>query len=325
MSPMRRCVLAFALLIVADASAQDIMSDAPVVPNLAEGRTITTHNSFVSKTSGVLSRADSIRITTLEFEGDQVVAGCTFRRIALGFDSDKPAQIAYDARLRERLDMRTPSSKLFCAEQFLAMHGRDTTPILLYAPDTEEAAGRFANSLLQAETQGSGFITLDLSQGEALELPLLKFRIGETLIRCVLYEPDMSVNPASPSTQATTALEPFEGRWIHNGNKERYVVVSRQGIRWKRGDREETRIPQWMCKDVPEKKVVSFPVPSNAAMCIDGKIIRAVQTAELSLSGTNSLTIVEGRSHELKHESGFAAVDPGGATHTFSRDVHTGK
>lgn len=314
---------ALALFIGAAASAQDVMSGATAVPDLAEGRTIITHNSFVSKAPGVLSRAESIRITTLEFEEDQVVAGCNFSRIALSFDCDKPVRIAYDPRLRQRLDIRTPGSKLLCAGQFLAMDGPNAVPVLLYAPETEEAIGRFTDSLLQAETQGSGFITLSHTQGEAFTLPLLKFRIGETLIRCVLYEPDMSVNPAGISTQAPTALGPFEGRWIDNEEKERHVVVSRQGIRWKRGDREETTIPQWMCKGVPEKNAVSFPVPSNAAMSIDGKVMRAVQTVEMSLSGAN-LIIVEGRSHELK-QNGFSVYDPGGTQHMFSRDVQKDK
>lgn len=65
------------------------------VPNLAQSASVTARDSWVSKTPGVISRNDSYRIRTLEFDHEQSIEGYTFSSIAMVFDSDKLTTINF--------------------------------------------------------------------------------------------------------------------------------------------------------------------------------------------------------------------------------------
>lgn len=205
------------------------------VPNLAQGASVTARDSWVSKTPGVISRKDSYRIRTLEFDHEQSIEGYTFSSIAMVFDSDKLTTINFGGSLRESLPMKKGNIKLSCNGQALVKQGESEVPVLLYAPDEDNPFPRFVGSTINDENTASGWITITDSQQKQLKLPLLEFRIGETLVRCVIAE-ESSMNSTTNASPKSEAAAPnvipgaFVGKWVALDNKDHYVLVTADDI-----------------------------------------------------------------------------------------------
>jgi len=282
------------------------------VRDLAQGNTITRRDSFVAKTPGVLSLKDSIRITTLEFEQDQTVAGYTFKLVARATDSDGPVDIAFGGSLSAPLSIKKGGTELRCLGQVVVKQADKHVPILLYGGEDGKRLGRLVGATMQKEkeTEASGWIVLKDRENKEINLPLLKFRIGESLIRCVLDERSAIHDTAIP--------EPFLGKWIAVDNKNHFILVAQAGIKWERGDIEGPEVvPLSKCKIAAAKTSVSFPVRSSAAAVAGGRIVRGTVNVEMTASG-DSLTISEGASSTIS-AGGFAFQQIGGAKHVFRK------
>jgi hypothetical protein len=93
--------------------------------------------------------------------------------------------------------MKKGEIKLSCNGQVLVKQGDNEVPILLYAPGEDNPFPRFVGSKITDENAASGWITITDSQQKELKLPLLKFRVGETLVRCVIADASAMDNPTN--------------------------------------------------------------------------------------------------------------------------------
>lgn len=122
------------------------------------------------------------------------------------------------------------------------------------------------------------------------------------------------------SEQSEGIPQSFLGRWIALDNKDHYVLVTGDVVRWERGDIEGPEIIALAnCKVSVDKQSVSFPVRSSAGALVGGKIARGTMTVTMTLTN-DSLTISEDASDTIKDtRSGFVFQQTGRAKHVFRK------
>lgn len=128
------------------------------------------------------------------------------------------------------------------------------------------------------------------------------------------------------SEQSQGMPQSFLGKWVALDNKEHYVLVTGDAIKWERGDIEGPEIIGLAnCKVSVDKQSVSLPVRSSVGALVGGKIVRGTMTVTMTLTN-DSLTISEGASDTIKDaRSGFAFQQIGGAKHHVFRKVQETK
>lgn len=125
----------------------------------------------------------------------------------------------------------------------------------------------------------------------------------------------------SPASDKPKAIpNSFIGKWVGFDNKDHYVLVTVDTIRWERGDMEGPEIiPITKCSVSTDSHSVSFPVRSSVGALVDGKMVRG--TVVVTMTETNdTLTISQGASDTIKDSrSGFAFQQIGGTKHLFRK------
>ncbi len=108
------------------------------------------------------------------------------------------------------------------------------------------------------------------------------------------------------STQPSSPLEHFVGKWVDQDHKDQSIVVTPTSIRWDRGFDEGPEIILSANSKTGTDGGVSFSAASSsgAAMLVGGKLVRPTATDEMTLDG-DTLTITEGAAAGKDPSSGF--------------------
>ena len=137
----------------------------------------------------------------------------------------------------------------------------------------------------------------------------------------VARKQDNGKSPATVQPPTNALSEELVGKWIALDNKDHYVLISAGEIRWEKGAADGPDIiPASKWTILPDKHSVTFPVRSDAAALVSGKIVTGTMNVKMTLTG-NSLTIAEeGKSTTIKDPaSGFSFQQTGGATYKFKK------
>lgn len=304
--------ITFPAIAIADGADGSGTTKPSQIVNLA-GQDITSRNGFVLKTPGVLNRQNMIRITTLDFAKSQKVDGYAFTRIAMAFDQDNPATLAVGADARADYQINTDDGTTYYWNGQVAIsNGNENISIELYAGKDGDALGKLASVKLEKETDASGSITFVDDKQQETTLPLLKFKVGDTLMRCVFIADAKTKGQAGASTQPSAATPPsgplaaFVGKWIDQDQKDQSVVITSTDIQWNRGfDDGPEVISSSSCK-ADGNGGVTFTAASSSGvgMLVGGKLVRPTATDAMALSG-DTLTISEGSATGEDPSSGF--------------------
>lgn len=137
----------------------------------------------------------------------------------------------------------------------------------------------------------------------------------------VVKKQDNGKSPATVQPLTNALSEEFIGKWIALDNKDHYVLISASEIRWEKGVADGPDIihaSKWTI--LPDEHSVTFPVRSDAAALVSGKIVTGTMNVKMTVTG-NNLSIAEvGNSITIKDPaSGFAFQQTGGATYKFRK------
>jgi hypothetical protein len=310
----------------------------------------TVRNYFASRIAGKLDKTTMIRF--VEFSRPLAVGDCAADRIPLVFESKeddlvingitvdgKLTNIGFEKDLTNRWFLTGAKNKFYCSGQIVAANATnswDEEPLFVYSKTQWEQLLKFVGPLPNPTKSALSWTSIDKKTHEATLLnnngqkqtfhlvnvyAMPGTRNGWALVLLPPITEEMNnTNAINAEHNNQTMPTDFLGKWIAVDNKDHYIIVSTDEIRWERGDIEGPEVvPTSKWTVLPDKHSVSFPARSSAGALVAGKIVRGSMTVEMTATG-DGLTISEGNSDTIKDPaSGFSFQQTRGAKYVFRK------